>query len=273
MSTGDATIFRCSLGLLDMSVQQPGGGLISGMGTGALVWTASLELAMAIVEAGVLAHLLPIEALGSVRAIELGCGCSALPSLALALVGARDITATDTHDVLTALQPNLASYAAAAARAGVNPDVCGAVAPSALSWVDRAALATLARDDGFGLVLCADVDWMEELHQALVDALTACLAPSSSSVALIATSSSGRDRERTLRSFLKLVGARGLALTELSHALEPLAQGAAAAASKADLGGGGARFFAARWSDEATARTARAQLVERTSTLEELLGG
>ena len=48
----DGTVdFACQLGPLSLTVGQPGGGLLSGIGTGALVWTAGLALAMALAEA------------------------------------------------------------------------------------------------------------------------------------------------------------------------------------------------------------------------------
>ena len=260
--------FTCSLGSVALCVRQPGGGLLSGLGTAGLVWVAGTALATALLEADI-ERSLCLGDLASMRGIELGAGCSALPSAALAIAGAGSIVATDTADTLAALQANLASYEDAADRAGVR--MRDRIVTRALAWDDRASLAVAMREEGHDLVFCADVDWMEELHESLLDAITACLAPSSRSVALIATSSSHRDREDVLRLFLERVVARGLTPIELSASLEPLS----ATEARTPAERRGVRFFAARWPDDATAHAARARLVERTSAsysaLEELL--
>ena len=264
----DGTVdFACQLGPLSLTVGQPGGGLLSGIGTGALVWTAGLALATALAEADDVAWRLGLDDLAATRALELGAGCSALPSVALALAGAKRVTATDTAEVIASLRPNLAAYQAAATRAGVCPHLQASVEPRPLSWVDRRSLAALANEaEGHGLVLAADVDWMEDLHEALADMITACLAPSPRAVALLASSSSGRDRDDTLRRFLAVLAARGLALVELAASLAPLKAASAVGEGAAAPSAGGARFFAARWTDEQTARGARERVAKSACT-------
>eukprot|EP00966_Prymnesium_polylepis_P068133 1583747-Prymnesium_polylepis.2 len=88
----------------------------------------------------------------------------------------------------------------------------------------------------------------------LLDALSACLAPTCKSVAIFA---SAARCQRTLRLFLDRVRARGFALVELSAALEPLPE--VAQMPKVD----GVRYFAVRWADEQAARTTRAMLAMR----------
>ena len=136
-----ADTYSCSLGPLSLDIRLPAGGLISGVGTGALVWSASVALAHAILEASAqrTGHFAQP---GS--AIELGCGCSALPAVALALAGFR-VTATDTSALLPSLRANLAAVQQAASRAGVGARL-HAIEPRALAWDDRNSLAALARD-------------------------------------------------------------------------------------------------------------------------------
>ena len=245
----NAESMHIQLGKLQLSVEQPGATAATSIGTGAMIWQAGPALATALVAAAQKkSSVLPSD-LSSIRAIELGCGCSALPSVALAVAGASHVTATDAADVLETLETNLAAYAREASRASVP---LPRVTHRALQWDDREALAAFARDDasGFNIVLCADVDYAETLHEMLLDTLSACLAVNDS-VAIIA---SAARCQRTLRLFLEVVKSRGLSMMELNEDLEPLPQ--LVQAPKVD----GVRFFAARWMDESTARAAKARL-------------
>jgi hypothetical protein len=259
--------FDCTIGPVALRVELPAGGLISGIGTGALVWNASLALATALFNAE--PSILFSEGrrdFAAMRAIELGCGCSALPSFALALAGAPHVVATDVAAVLPSLRANLASTA----RAGAAPRACDAIEPRALAWDDPSALAALVRGDAYDLVLCADVDWMESLHEALLDCLAACLAPTTCSLALIATTSSARGRDSTLEALLRRAAGRGFVLSELSTSLELLSEAARAANAPTRS----ARIFALRWPSESTAQAARARFdVERAASAYELLAG
>lgn len=269
----DATVpFHCELGPLSLDIQQPGGGLIAGVGTGALVWTAGYALGLAILRAhvqhsGVLADHAGTSTAS--RAIELGCGCSALPTVALALTGRWHVVATDMACVLPAVRTNLAAYQEAAAASAV-PSLRDTISIHTFSWDDRSALAALACDSGgYTLVLCAELDWMESLHESLTSALIACLAPTTHSLALISSSSTGRERDEVLTRFLARLSACGLVLVELSERLEPIPpQGLeplgtcmpSAPAAASSSGSDGARFFAARWGSLSNALSARARL-------------
>lgn len=273
MSTDmDAIVpFHCELGPLSLDIQQPGGGLIAGVGTGALVWTAGYALGLAILRAhvqhsGVLADHAGTSTAS--RAIELGCGCSALPSVALALTGRWHVVATDMACVLPAVRTNLAAYQEAAAASAV-PSLRDTISIHTFSWDDRSALAALCDSGGYTLVLCAELDWMESLHESLTSALIACLAPTTHSLALISSSSTGRERDEVLTRFLARLSACGLVLVELSGRLEPIPpQGleplgacmASAPAAASSAGSDGARFFAARWGSLSNALSARERL-------------
>lgn len=254
----DAASFDVRLGKLNLQVAQPGASSVAGIGTGALVWQAGPALATALSSAserktGILFGAGAAQRYGP--SIELGCGCSALPAVALALAGLPHVVASDITDVIPELQRNLAAYDCASAQ---QPDALppGAplrevVVPLGLQWDDALALAALARDEtGHGIVLGADVDYAETLHEMLLDAVVCCLSPSVESVAIFA---SAARCQRTMRLFLDRVRRRGLQLSELTPDL--VSMGEISAAPKVD----GVRFFAAWWPDETTARAARAQ--------------
>ena len=240
-----------SLGPLELSISQPGASAVEGVGTGALVWQAGPALAQALVLSG--GGCLR-DVLVSARAIELGCGCSALPGIALALAGATEVNVTDGAAVLSELQPNLAAYnaaSAAAASASPSPDNArppleSVVIPRILDWDDGAALAELASNP-FPLVVAADCDYADTLHGALLDAVSAALAPSTTSAVLFA---SAARCQRTLRLFLKRVKECSLDVVELSASLDPLPDGETGPQD-------GVRFFLARWRSEADARASR----------------
>ena len=81
----NAESMHIQLGKLQLSVEQPGATAATSIGTGAMVWQAGPALATALVAAAQKkSSVLPSD-LSSIRAIELGCGCSALPSVALAV--------------------------------------------------------------------------------------------------------------------------------------------------------------------------------------------
>ena len=266
LNGADEAFMDVTLGSVHLRVGQPGASAVSGIGTGALVWQAGPALAVAISEAsasssGVLCAR-GGEWLATARAIELGCGCSALPSVALALAGVGTVMATDAGEVLSELQANLAGYESAAEQSGSSIRIHDRLTPQSLMWDDCAALAALARDaTGHAVVLCADVDYAETLHHMLLDAVCACLAPDTGAVTIFA---SAARCQRTLRLFLSRVASRGLTLVELTPSLEPLVQSTAGVdpASVVD----GVRFFAARWVDEATATAERSRLAHNDST-------
>ena len=89
----DGTVdFACQLGPLSLTVGQPGGGLLSGIGTGALVWTAGLALAMALAEADDVARRLGLggcaAAARGVEERQACCGSAAARRSCAAGVGA-----------------------------------------------------------------------------------------------------------------------------------------------------------------------------------------
>ena len=226
-----------TLGSVHLCIEQPGAAAVVGIGTGALVWQAGPALATALSEATTPPGFLR-PATGRAtpkRAIELGCGCSALPAVALALTGWQSVVASDASDVLAKLDANLAAYASSAAKAGVHTCLRDAVTPTPLQWDDHAALAAIANDrPGYDLVVGADVYYADILHEPLLDAVSACLAPTTESAVLLA--SAGRCA-RTLRLFFERVRARGFILTELSASLEPLPAVAPASAFSASASG------------------------------------
>ena len=137
----------CKLGTLQLRVAQPGAASVSnGVGTGALVWQAGPALANALMssEGGCLR-----DQISGGRVLELGCGCSALPGIALALLGACEALVSDSEAVLAELQPNLVGYYAAeeaAITAGPTSRraLKDTVVVHPLCWDDKTALAALA---------------------------------------------------------------------------------------------------------------------------------
>lgn len=245
---------QLTLGDLHLSVAQPGSSAVGNVGTGALVWQAGPALATALVASG--GGCLR-EQIRACRAIELGCGCSALPGVALALLGVSEVIVSDSAAILEELQPNLAGYYSAedAVSRRVLRDV---IVAAPLDWADAAALAGLARNEGRALLVAADCDYADTLHGALLDAVSAALSPSTSSVALFATAARC---ERTLRLFLSRLCERHFEVIELSASLEQLhAEGEARRRRAAQ---DGVRFFAARWRSEDDAKAARARFAQQ----------
>lgn len=236
------------LGSLSLCVQQPMD--VEARGTGALVWPPGSALATALASASLSSRFAP-SALAGLRAVELGCGCSALPGVALALSGVDAVTLTDQHDMMEPLAINLASYGRADASAIVDK-----LTPLPLEWSDRAHLAELAAGDGYDLVLGADVDYAETLHPSLLDAVVAALAPSQCGETAALFASAARC-ERTLQLFLGRLSSL-FTVCELSPSLEPLEIASSHGVSSSKTGG--VRFFLATWTDAHTARQARARL-------------
>ena len=250
---------QLTLGELELSIVQPGSSASHNIGTGAMVWQAGPALAATLMSCGGGSLR---EQFQSGRAIELGCGCSALPGVSAALLGAAEVLVSDSAAVIDQLRPNVEAYFATddavAAAKGAPPilrtplrDVL-AVAP--LAWDDPAALGDLARHEhGRSIVLAADCDYADTLHAMLLNAVSAALSPTCTSVALFATAARC---QRTLRLFLSRLSERRFDVVELSAALEPLPPSAAAPSPAHD---DGVRYFAARWRSTEDARAARAR--------------
>jgi len=224
------------------------------LGTGSMLWQAGPELAASLLAAArddgnVTAH--------AQSAIELGCGCSALPGLALALGGAIPrVEVTDLAEIMPPLRKNLSGYASAArqtAKHDAQAKRIDAIGSLPLNWNDASELAAMACGDGYDLVIASDVnDYSEVLLSALVDCCAATLSPLPGSVALFATAARS---EHCLRTFLQLLRAR-FVVTELTASLRPCTEEfSRAAAQKDDV-----RFFCARWADATTAAKVRTGL-------------
>ena len=220
------------------------------LGTGAVLWQSSTALAQALARGT--GRFSP-ERMAGDRALELGCGCAALPAVVAAVLGAQ-VVATDLQVLVPSLQANLQRYAQTAIGEGVSTAIAHNLSVQSLDWTSEAQLAELAASEGYGLVLCADcIDESEALLGALVDVICASLAPSG--VALIA---SGARSQRLLAIFLAGLQ-RHLCVEALSDALVPLSSAEAALAAQRDE----TRFFAATWvSHEAAARGRAAHILE-----------
>ena len=251
-----------TLGALTLPVSQPGGAASEDIGTGAMVWQAGPAVAQAVVACtgGML-----VEQLRGGRVIELGCGCSALPAVAMALAGAAEVLATDSAAVVAELQSNLAAYCdvdEAATSPSGRSQLRQTIVSESLVWDDPAALGALARDEhGRSVVLAADCDYAETLHDMLLDAVCAALSPTTSSVALFATAARC---QRTLRLFLARVGERGFDTLELSEGLDAVLPSELAGKAQAR---DGVRYFAARWRSADDAKLARDRFVAAAETV------
>ena len=158
----------------------------AGLGTGSVQWQSGTALAHALSNAR-LAGVGPAAHLSQLRAIELGCGCAALPAVVTAAAGASTI-ASDVPALMPLLQENIRRYSQSASVSDAGRRAIGQnLKAQALDWSSEAELQQMAASPhGYDLVLCADcVDESERLLDALVDAISACLAPSG--CALIAT--------------------------------------------------------------------------------------
>ena len=243
-----------TLGRLNLSVAQPGGDASEAIGTGALVWPAGPAVAQALMASGG-GLLSPLLSNG--RVIELGCGCSALPGVAMALAGAAEVLVTDSAAIVAELRPNLAAYCAAedAVASSQSPGLLhDRIIAQVLAWDDPVALGALARDErGRSVVLAADCDYADILHSILIDAVSAALSPTTSSIALFATAARC---QRTLRLFLSRLNERGFATVELSASLEEQeSQPTQVVANDA------VRYIAARWRSADEAGAARARFI------------
>ena len=261
LNGSDEANLSVTLGDLTLSLAQPGASSVSEVGTGALVWQAGPALAksLALYRGGSLS-----AQIAGGRTIELGCGCSALPGIALALLGASEVIVSDSAAVLSQLQPNLDGYFAtdddcrsastAMIAAGSRRPLRELVTTKPIGWDSVASLAALAEHPrGCSLVVAADCDYADTLHSMLIDAVTAALHPSPDSVALFATAARC---QRTLRLFLSRLAERKFDVCELGDELQPLTHSESSArGSSYD----GVRYFAARWRDEQEARAARAR--------------
>jgi predicted nicotinamide N-methyase len=137
---------------------------------GGQLWQSGKVLAAALAE-GKLPSATR-ETLAGKRAIELGCGMAGLPGVALALLGA-EVTLTDTASVLPLLTANAHAASEAAASAG-RPVRLKA---EELDWLDDAGLARRMGEEKFDLVVCADVAYSCDLHEALLRSVQAVIAP------------------------------------------------------------------------------------------------
>ena len=142
------------------------------LGTGAMVWAAGPDLAKALF----LADERSTVGSASLRlgeAIELGCGCSGLPGVALSLAGMGSVVLTDAAQLMQALRRNLEAYALAAVaqKQLAASQRIRDVRTLPLSWDDADTLAVFARGAGFRVVLCADVEYADTLHHALLNAV------------------------------------------------------------------------------------------------------
>ena len=211
------------------------------LGTGALLWQSSPALAQALARG---TGRFGSERIAGMRALELGAGCAALPSVVAAVLGAR-VVATDLQVLVPSLRANLERYVQTAVGEGISAAIAQNLAVQSLDWTSEAQLAELAGSGGYDLVLCADcIDESEALLGALVDVICASLAPSG--VALIA---SGARSQRLLAIFLAGLE-RHFHVETLSDALGSLSTAEAAVAAQRDE----TRFFAATWiADEAAA--------------------
>lgn len=108
----------------------------------------------------------------SLRAIELGAGCAALPGLALAALACDEVTLTDISDALPLLRENVRRFSDA-----FPPGVGARVTVAPLDWASPADLAHAAAGEGYDVVVAADVAFAEGMVESFVQAAMACLKP------------------------------------------------------------------------------------------------
>jgi predicted nicotinamide N-methyase len=250
-----------TLGDLELSVAQPGASTVGSVGTGALVWQAGPALASCLMSSG--GGSLSDQIVNG-RSIEFGCGCSALPGVALALLGAKEVVVSDSAAVLSELQPNLESYFAAWQSDSNRrcSDLREQLSARPIGWDEAVSLAQLAsHPQGCSLVVAADCDYADTLHGMLLDAVSAALDPSpGKGVALFATAARC---QRTLGIFLSRLRERRFEVAELGDDLQPLAPADAAVRSRSY---DGVRYFAARWKSREDGEAARARFAAAAGT-------
>ena len=143
--------------------------------TSGVLWGSSVVLAehilsptgWASVQAATSNHDRPV-------AVELGCGATALPSVALAAAGGcgfRRILATDIPEVCDHTRQNMLTCGYTSYSAAAKVDV------EALPWGAEALPSVEAAGEGVGLILCSDVLYDRQLLPQLLSALSALADP------------------------------------------------------------------------------------------------
>jgi hypothetical protein len=108
---------------------------------------------------------------GNIRAIEVGCGATALVGMVIGTRGVRTIVTDRERNLLDLAQLNVDAN-------GLG----GSVECRVLSWGAETTLPLLASGNAFGLIVAADVVYCEDAYVALVETLTALCAESSAVV-------------------------------------------------------------------------------------------
>eukprot|EP00931_Biecheleriopsis_adriatica_P006594 TRINITY_DN10797_c0_g1_i1.p1 TRINITY_DN10797_c0_g1~~TRINITY_DN10797_c0_g1_i1.p1 ORF type:complete len:283 (+),score=63.62 TRINITY_DN10797_c0_g1_i1:93-941(+) len=163
-------------------------------GTGSILWSANVFLAR-FLHRNARALILPgkahnfgtmeVRSAAGPKAMELGCGCTALSGLALALAGFRTCV-SDVGNVVKTARERLKDYAASVQMQGCKEtaDAVRAMHAEDFDWFDGAAVARMATTAGVNLVVCADGDYADFLQDALVRASASALAASTAAAAV-----------------------------------------------------------------------------------------
>ena len=208
--------------------------VLGDLGTGVVVWAAGPALAEALCSSQ--SDTLSARAYTGMRAIELGCGCAALPSLALALADVK-VEATDIAELMSALEVNLERFASAAtAQAHSSAShIRDNLIARTLDWYDDEALAAMALGDGYDLVVASDLDYSGELLDRMIRCLCVTLSRRPGSAALFASAANcGQANLDEILSKLRIQ----FVVDELAPSLLPMA-----AEQRHDR----VHFFSARW--------------------------
>ena len=251
------------VGGLEFEVKQQSQETTEQLGTGALVWHAAPALAATLGKHT--ARLCGDLDVSEVTAIELGCGCSALGGLALAMAGVSRVVVTDLADLLPTISSTLSAYDDTVRQhrqchpdAPPLPELSRCVSVRSLDWAREADLAAMAGGVGYDIVVASDVDYSELLKDSLVAATCAALKPNITAFALFA---SAVRSQSILLQFLATLKETGLDVLELSAELEHISESQLRALQNRD----DVRYFAARWPSSEVAMRVRAGLAARSA--------
>ena len=181
------------------------------MDVGGIVWAASIHLSQHILDRSTQLQqaLRPAGcgASGPIRVVELGCGASALPSLAASIAFAHcgvAVTATDLPAVLPSLAGNLEAH-----RRTLAPFDASVPAVASLSWGEPSiskdqSSSSCLYDDNVELLLAADCMYDVPALPLLLTTLRRFIGPAS--IALLAYQQRRKERESFVLDALREAG-------------------------------------------------------------------
>mmetsp|Transcript_24455 Transcript_24455/g.39387 ORF Transcript_24455/g.39387 Transcript_24455/m.39387 type:complete len:282 (+) Transcript_24455:97-942(+) len=181
------------------------------MVVGNTLWNSSIILTKYLEDgAEGTAHEFSAAACKGKRAIELGAGCAGLVGLSLACLGCSHVTITDKAEVLPLLRENVRRFIEAAQALPTNtlPTHCAAILGNIyveeLDWLDSSQIRAQAGNQGFDLVVGADISYATSFHASLLDTTCAVAAPHA--YILMAEDLRSPPAHRAFRSMFGLMG-------------------------------------------------------------------